>query len=733
MAENVSKFLIEFESSGSKELKDQLNSLAAAINSLSRTQKKLVIDGKETIKNKKKVSQAAIRLTAKVKSQGKSWKQLGIDVQTLKRAYAGSITAQRKMADTLKKTNRHSRILGGSFAVLRSKLLLFNFAMAMGIRQLMRFTKEAAKVESMERAFNSLTGATGSSSLALQRLKEATNGTMSEFDLFQQANNAMILGVSKNSEEMAEMFDIAQRLGRALGRDTKSSVESLITGIGRQSRLMLDNIGIITKVDDANKKYARQLKKNVSQLTDSERRQAFLNATMEAAREKVATLGDETETTQDKIDTFDAAMSDLSANMGQALGVAFLPLMRAMVKLSEVMNPERIRAYSTVIVGLAVAMGLYVGKLKQAVLWQTRLGWGALATLAGVVATEVLLMTGIFDDAEEKIDLTAQKTEALAQSLLKLSLAELIHQQQVLNSIVSDSFNPFADQIALIDKYISILEKGFSNIENFNDALRQSEELYKKTPQAQKELIQAQIKMIENLIKVGGETKELVAVLEMLEGKLLKISTISPEMQHTIDMWGQYNSAITNVTDSFEQMRLQSIENDRQGELSVANNIRNERKRQQKIDEINKKYDKKAKEQKEAMKAVKVAEAISNTALAVTKVLDKPWLAALVAIQGALQVSTIQAQKYEYGGLVGGRRHSQGGTVIEAERGEFVMSRRAVDAIGLETMNRINQGGSAGGVNISFNGNVMSKDFIEDEAIPQIKEAIRRGADIGVG
>ena len=27
----------------------------------------------------------------------------------------------------------------------------------------------------------------------------------------------------------------------------------------------------------------------------------------------------------------------------------------------------------------------------------------------------------------------------------------------------------------------------------------------------------------------------------------------------------------------------------------------------------------------------------------------------------------------------------------------------------------------------------FSKDFIEDEAIPQIKEAIRRGADIGIG
>ena len=40
--------------------------------------------------------------------------------------------------------------------------------------------------------------------------------------------------------------------------------------------------------------------------------------------------------------------------------------------------------------------------------------------------------------------------------------------------------------------------------------------------------------------------------------------------------------------------------------------------------------------------------------------------------------------------------------------------------------------GPQGSVNISFTGNVMSKDFIEDEAIPQIKEAIRRGADLGI-
>ena len=61
------------------------------------------------------------------------------------------------------------------------------------------------------------------------------------------------------------------------------------------------------------------------------------------------------------------------------------------------------------------------------------------------------------------------------------------------------------------------------------------------------------------------------------------------------------------------------------------------------------------------------------------------------------------------------------------------MRRDAVDTVGIETMNRINEGGIGGTINISFSGNVLSRDFIEDEAIPQIRDAIRRGEDIGIG
>ena len=44
-----------------------------------------------------------------------------------------------------------------------------------------------------------------------------------------------------------------------------------------------------------------------------------------------------------------------------------------------------------------------------------------------------------------------------------------------------------------------------------------------------------------------------------------------------------------------------------------------------------------------------------------------------------------------------------------------------------------NEGANRGGSTIIFQGNVMSQDFIEDEAIPMIREALRKGGDIGIG
>ena len=96
-----------------------------------------------------------------------------------------------------------------------------------------------------------------------------------------------------------------------------------------------------------------------------------------------------------------------------------------------------------------------------------------------------------------------------------------------------------------------------------------------------------------------------------------------------------------------------------------------------------------------------------------------------------------EVKGYSTGGMVRPMSYHSGGEVDDVpallQEGEFVMQRSAVDSIGIENLNRMNRTGqSQGGVSVSFSGNVLSKDFIEEEAIPKIKDAIRRGADIGI-
>ena len=131
-----------------------------------------------------------------------------------------------------------------------------------------------------------------------------------------------------------------------------------------------------------------------------------------------------------------------------------------------------------------------------------------------------------------------------------------------------------------------------------------------------------------------------------------------------------------------------------------------------------------------------VMEAVSGYISSVLKGVPFPLNIALAAGGGALvsglmgsAIGKVKKFKFEEGGLVGGQRHSAGGTMIEAEQGEFVMNRNAVNRIGVNTLNNMNQGG--GGININISAPLVD-DTIVDTIIPKIKEAVRRGADIGV-
>jgi hypothetical protein len=185
----------------------------------------------------------------------------------------------------------------------------------------------------VSRGFNNLAKSSNFSSQAFQKFQRATDGTISSIELMTQANNAMLLGITDSEDQMAEMFDIAQRLASALGKDTAFGVESLVTGLGRQSKLMLDNLGIMVDVEKANQDFAQSLGKTVEQLTDQEKKQAFVNATLDSARELVNNLGEEQLTTNDSIARMSASFDDLSITLGNKLSPIFTSLANGITKL----------------------------------------------------------------------------------------------------------------------------------------------------------------------------------------------------------------------------------------------------------------------------------------------------------------------------------------------------------------------------------------------------------------
>ena len=145
-----------------------------------------------------------------------------------------------KAQSSLKKLGGAALKLGGAF-----------FAAKGIVRGMSTIVQSGSKLKSVEMAFDNMGKKVGFSEGSLKKLQAATDGTVSKLELMTKANNAMALGIVESDDQMAQMFDTAQKLGKALGQDTASALDSLVTGMGRKSKLMLDNLGIMVDTQGA--------------------------------------------------------------------------------------------------------------------------------------------------------------------------------------------------------------------------------------------------------------------------------------------------------------------------------------------------------------------------------------------------------------------------------------------------------------------------------------------------
>ena len=210
-----------------------------------------------------------------------------------------------------------SGITGGlvpAYAVLAANV----FAVTAAFGALSR----AAKVEQLTQGLTVLGTASGIAMKTLSSgLREATDSALSLEDAMRGV--ALATSAGFDSSTIERLGKVAKNTSNALGRNLLDSFDRLVKGATKLEPELLDELGIMVRLDDATAKYAQENNKLASALTLTERRQAFMNAVLEEGESKFGALGNSVDASP--FDKLAATFTDMSTSLLNILNVVLIP------------------------------------------------------------------------------------------------------------------------------------------------------------------------------------------------------------------------------------------------------------------------------------------------------------------------------------------------------------------------------------------------------------------------
>lgn len=153
----------------------------------------------------------------------------------------------------------------------------------------------ASALEPIEQGFKRLSARAGVVyDEMLTGMRKASLWTVSDFNLMTAANKAYSLGVVSNVDQMTTLMEIARVKGAAMWRTMNEALDDIVTGLGRWSAMILDNLWIIVNQTEAQKAYAEAIGKTVEQLSEAEKKQALINTVVAQGKTELEGLGEAT-------------------------------------------------------------------------------------------------------------------------------------------------------------------------------------------------------------------------------------------------------------------------------------------------------------------------------------------------------------------------------------------------------------------------------------------------------
>lgn len=222
----------------------------------------------------------------------------------------GLDTANKQIASFQKQVQQQFKMIGAAVAA------------AFSIRAISDFLGEAAKmaseVKGVENAFKRITN----SEKVLNDLKTATRGTVTELELMKQAIKAENFKIPMDT--LAAGLEFATKRAAETGESVDYLVNSFVTGLGRKSILILDNLGIS----------ASALNAEVEKTGD------FMKAVENITRQELTKMGDVILTDAQKMAQLQANITEAKTELGNIVLKGIMPFIDAGNNLFENLNKQ---------------------------------------------------------------------------------------------------------------------------------------------------------------------------------------------------------------------------------------------------------------------------------------------------------------------------------------------------------------------------------------------------------
>lgn len=271
-----------------------------------------------------------------------------------------------------------------------------------------------AQIEGVSEAFDRLNKPD-----LLADLRKATRGTVSDLELMTAAVQAENFKIPL--DQLSTLLEFARRRAKSTGESVDFLMKSIVTGIGRKSPLILDNLGISTTRLKEALDGASTASSSIADVTE---------AVGKVAREELKGMGNETTTFKDSLLSLRSTMTNVGGEFGKILAKFLAPFVEKIKELADDFQElsPRTKEIIVVVAGLAAAIGpllLVLGTMLSTlpkIVTAVKAMGSAFSAMTSPIGLAVTALVGVgltvkgFIDLNREVDTLKEGNEALAEA-----------------------------------------------------------------------------------------------------------------------------------------------------------------------------------------------------------------------------------------------------------------------------------------------------------------------------